>query len=212
MKTGYVAAIAVLAMLALAVVPAIGEDADAITYLDTSKDYFEFDNMNGGTLTFGVDNQKGGSFVMDVVVLDESKNEVASKNGINIPAGEKTEVSIKMSDFKSVGTHTLTIVCTPESQFPPMQNTNTVTVEVTKNLLSNWVTYVVIIIVIIVVAVFVYLKIRDSPKKKVDMTFEQLEEQRKAEMATKGDKKRKIKEAAPTTERQRYLADKKKKE
>ena len=207
MKTGYVAAIAVLAMLALAVVPAIGEDADAITYLDTTKDHFEFDNMNGGTLTFGVDNLKGGSFVMDVVVK-EGDREVASKNGINIPAGEKTEVSIKMSDFKSVGTHTLTIECAPESQFEK----NTMTVEVTKNLLSNWVTYVVIIIVIIVVAVFVYLKIRDSPKKKVDMTFEQLEEQRKAEMATKGDKKRKTKEAAPTTERQRYLADKKKKE
>lgn len=209
MKTGYVAAIAVLAMLALAVVPAIGEDADAITYLDTSNDYFEFDNMNGGTLTFGVDNLKGGSFVMDVVVK-EGDREVASKNGINIPAGEKTEVSIKMSDFKSVGTHTLTIECAPESQFE--KNTMTVTVEVTKNLLSNWVTYVVIVIVIIVIAVFVYLKIRDSPKKKVDMTFEQLEEQRKAEMATKGDKKRKTKEAAPTTERQRYLADKKKKE
>lgn len=209
MKTGYVAAIAVLAMLALAVVPAIGEDADAITYLDTTKDHFEFDNMNGGTLTFGVDNLKGGSFVVDVVVK-EGDREVASKNGINIPAGEKTEVSIKMSDFKSVGTHTLTIECAPESQFE--KNTMTVTVEVTKNLLSNWVTYVVIIIVIIVVAVFVYLKIRDSPKKKVDMTFEQLEEQRKAEMATKGDKKRKTKEAAPTTERQRYLADKKKKE
>lgn len=208
MKTGYVAAIAVLAMLALAVVPAIGEDADAITYLDTTKDHFEFDNMNGGTLTFGVDNLKGGSFVMDVVVK-EGDREVASKSGINIPAGEKTEVSIKMSDFKSVGTHTLTIECAPESQFE--KNTMTVTVEVTKNLLSNWVTYVVIIIVIIVVAVFVYLKIRDSPKKKVDMTFEQLEEQRKAEMATKGDKKRKTKEAAPTTERQRYLADKKKK-
>lgn len=211
MKTGYVAAIAVLAMLALAVVPAIGEDADATAHLDTTNNYFEFDNMNGGTLTFGVDNLGGGSFVMDVVVK-EGDREVASKSGINIPAGEKTEVSIKMSDFKSVGTHTLTIVCTPESQFPPMQNTNTVTVEVTKNLLSNWVTYVVIIIVIIVVAVFIYLKIRDSPKKKVDMTFEQLEEQRKAEMATKGDKKRKTKEAAPTTERQRYLADKKKKE
>lgn len=208
MKTGYVAAIAVLAMLALAVVPAIGEDADAITYLDTTKDHFEFDNMNGGTLTFGVDNLKGGSFVMDVVVK-EGDREVASKSGINIPAGEKTEVSIKMSDFKSIGTHTLTIECAPESQFE--KNTMTVTVEVTKNLLSNWVTYVVIIIVIIVVAVFVYLKIRDSPKKKVDMTFEQLEEQRKAEMATKGDKKRKTKEAAPTTERQRYLADKKKK-
>ena len=209
MKTGYVAAIAVLAMLALAVVPAIGEDADATAYLDTTNNYFEFDNMNGGTLTFGVDNLKGGSFVMDVVVK-EGDREVASKNGINIPAGEKTEVSIKMSDFKSVGTHTLTIECAPESQFE--KNTMTVTVEVTKNLLSNWVTYVVIIIVIIVVAVFVYLKIRDSPKKKVDMTFEQLEEQRKAEMATKGDKKRKTKEAAPTTERQRYLADKKKKE
>lgn len=208
MKTGYAAAVAVMAMLILTIVPAIGDDADAIAYIDSPDGTFEFDNMSGGTLKFSINNLNGGSFMMDVVVK-EGNREVGSEVGISIPAGEVTEVSVGMGGFKSVGTHTLTIVCTPEEQFPTGQNTITVTVEVSKNILSNWVTYIVIAIVIIVIAVFVYLKVRDSPKKKTEMTFEQLEEQRKAEMSSKSEKK-KAKESAPTTERQRYLAGKKK--
>ncbi len=82
------------------------------------------------------------------------------------------------------------------------------TVNVSKNVLSNWVTYLVIVIVIIVIAVFAYMKIRDTPKNKPEMTFEELEAQRKAQMAEKSQKK--SKESAKTTERQRYLAGKKK--
>ena len=208
MRTGYAAAIAIVAMLALTIVPAIGDEADAVAYIDSPDGAFEFDNMNGGTLKFSINNLNGGSFTMDVVVK-EGDRIVGSENGISIPAGQVTEVSVDMGDFKSVGKHTLTVVCTPESQFPANQNTITVTVDVSKNLLSNWITYVVIAIVIIVIAVFVYLKIRDSPKKKTEMTFEELEEQRKAQMASKGEKK-KVKEPAPTTERQRYLDGKKK--
>lgn len=208
MKTGYAAAVAVMAMLVLTIIPAMGDDADAIASIDRPDGAFEFDNMSGGTLKFSINNLNGGSFTMDVVVM-EGDREVGSEDGISISAGQVTEVSIGMGDFKSVGTHTLTVVCTPESQFPADQNRFTVTVEVSKNILSNWVTYVVIAIVIIVIAVFVYLKIRDSPKKKTEMTFEELEEQRKAQMASKGEKKR-AKEPAPTTERQRYLAGKKK--
>lgn len=211
MKTGYAAAIAIVAMLALAIVPAIGDDADAVASIDTPSGAFEFDNMNGGTLTFTVVNPSGSpSFTMDVSVKENDK-EVASATDVYIPAGESTVVSIDMGDFKSVGTHTLKVVCTTSPAGQLENEKFTVTVEVSKNLLSNWVTYAVIVIVIIVVAAFVYLKIRDSPKKKADMTFEQLEEQRKAEMASKGEKK-KAKEAAPTTERQRYLANKKKKD
>ena len=71
-------------------------------------------------------------------------------------------------------------------------------------------TYLVVAIVIIVVAVFAYMKIRDTPKNKPEMTFEELEAQRKAEMAEKGQKKQA--KSSKTTERQRYLADKKKKD
>lgn len=206
MKTGYAAIVAIVALLAAVAVPVCVEDSDALASIDRP-DSLEFDNMSGGTLKFVVDNTRGGSFEMDVSVLEDGK-EVASEKGIQIPASQKTEVSVDMSDFTSVGTHTLTVKCTPAGQFENSQFT--VTVEVEENLLSNWMTYVVILIVVIVIAVFAYLKIRDSPKKKTEMTFEQLEEQRKAEMATKTEKK-KVKEAAPTTERQRYLADKKKK-
>ncbi len=206
MKTGYAAIVAIVALLATVAVPVCVEDSDALASIDRP-DSLEFDNMSGGTLKFVVDNTRGGSFEMDVSVLEDGK-EVASEKGIQIPASQKTEVSVDMSDFKTVGTHTLKVVCTPENQLE--NNEFTLTVDVEKNLLSDWVTYVVILIVVIVIAVFAYLKIRDSPKKKTEMTFEQLEEQRKAEMATKTEKK-KVKEAAPTTERQRYLADKKKK-
>ena len=205
MKSKYIALIAVV-VLALAVVP-FGDSDGAYIEKDDS---FKFDNMSGGTLKFTVVNTGAGAstFTMDVSVTENGK-EVASAEGISIPAGERTEVSIKMGDFKSVGTHTLNVVCTTDGY---LENSSfNVTVEVSKNLLSDWLTYVVILIVVIVVAVFAYLKIRDSPKKKTEMTFEQLEAERKAEMSAKGEKK-KAKEAAPTTERQRYLANKKKKD
>ncbi len=205
MRSKYIALIAVV-VLALAVVPFGDSDGAHIEKDDT----YRFDNMSGGTLTFTVRNTGSGatSFEMDVVVTENGK-QVASLTGVSIPAGEDTKVSVKMGDFKSVGTHTLNVACTADGY---LENPSfTVTVEVTKNLLSNWVTYVVIIIVIIVIAAFAYLKIRDSPKKKTEMTFEQLEAERKAEMSAKGEKK-KAKESAPTTERQRYLANKKKKE
>ncbi len=205
MKSKYIALIAVV-VLAIAVVP-FG-DADG-AYIEKD-DSFKFDNMSGGTLKFTVVNTGAGAstFTMDVSVTENGK-EVASAEGISIPGGERTEVSIDMGDFKSVGTHTLKVVCTTDGYLEnPSFN---VTVVVEKNLLSDWLTYVVILIVIIVVAIFAYLKIRDSPKKKTEMTFEQLEAERKAEMSAKGEKK-KAKEAAPTTERQRYLANKKKKD
>ncbi len=207
MKSKYIALVAVV-VLALAVVPFGDSDGLASTEKD---DTYKFDNMSGGTLTFTVRNTGAGatSFEMDVVVTENGK-QVASLTGFNVPAGEITKVSVKMGDFKSVGTHHLVVTCSPSDMFEGNTYTFSVNVEVSKNLLSDWLTYVVILIVVIVVAVFAYLKIRDAPKKKTEMTFEQLEAERKAEMSAKGEKK-KAKDSAPKTERQRYLADKKKK-
>ena len=59
----------------------------------------------------------------------------------------------------------------------------------------------------VIIVIFAYIKMRDTPKVKPEMTFEELEAQRKAEMAAKADKKQKKEKApAPTTERKRYVA------
>ena len=63
-----------------------------------------------------------------------------------------------------------------------------------------------IIVVVIVIAIFAYLKIRDTPKSKPQMTFEELDAQKKAEKAAKAEKK-----STGLTERERYLAEKRKK-
>ena len=82
-----------------------------------------------------------------------------------------------------------------------------VNVEVTQNILSNWAVYGAIAVVVIIIVIFAYIKMRDTPKVKPEMTFEELEAQRKADMAAKADKKQKKEKApAPTTERKRYVA------
>lgn len=208
MNGKYIALAAVI-VLAIAVVP-LG-DSDGLASIERPDGTLKFDNMSGGDLRFTIRNTGAGatSFDMDVTVTENGK-EVASLKGYNVGVGN-IEITVGMGDFKSVGTHHLVVACSPSSMFEGNTYTFSVDVEVTKNLLSDWITYVVILIVIIVIAVFAYLKIRDSPKKKTEMTFEQLEAERKAEMSAKGEKK-KSKEPAPTTERQRYLANKKKKE
>ena len=66
----------------------------------------------------------------------------------------------------------------------------------------------VIIIAVIAIVAVVYLKMRDTPKEKPEMTFEQLEEERKAKMAAKSEKKTQ-KTESPSTERKRYTGKKK---
>lgn len=211
--TGIAALIAILA-IALAVVPALGDDSDALATINNGSDEvsWEFNNSDGGYISFSVNNLNG-SFTMDVTVYENynassgTGKVVGTLENFRVPANGVTEIRVDMPDFTEVGTHTLTVVCTPAGQFENNGNTFTQTVEVTQTLLSNWATYAVIIVVVIVIVIFAYLKIRDSPKKKVDMTFEELEAQRKAEMAEKAEKKqRKEKPAAPTTERKRYVA------
>lgn len=209
MRHGY-AVFAILAVLAVALVPVAMDEADAVASVNNEKTDFTFNNDDGGTLTFSVTND-GSAFTMDVTVT-EGTSTVATLTGVTVERNATTDVSVPMKDFKHVGTHTVVVTCTPASQFTDgsnVYNTFTATITVEKTLLSNWVTYLVVAIVIIVVAIFVYLKFRDQPKKKSDMTFEQLEEERKAQMAAKGEKKRKDKEEkAPSTERKRYGASK----
>ena len=211
MNASRIAAI-VIALLAVAVVPLAAEDSDATAVINNGDGEisWEFDNMDGGYISFSINNLDG-SFVMDVIVY-EGDREVGSLEGVRVAANGVTDVTVNMPNFTEVGTHTLRVECSPAGQFDG-GHSFTLSVEVSKNLLSNWVTYAVIAIVVIVIAIFAYLKIRDTPKNKPEMTFEELEAQRKMEMAEKAERKqKKEKPAAPSTERKKYTGGEKKAE
>lgn len=198
--------LAVLAAMVLAAIPLAADGADALASVNNERTEFTFNNDDGGTLTFSVTNN-GSAFAMDVTVTENGRT-VAVLEDVEVAGGRGTtmDVSVPMKDFRSVGTHTVVVTCTPVSQFTEgssVYNAFTATITVEKSRLSDWVTYLVIAIVIIVVVVFVYLKMRDQPKKKPDMTFEQLEEERKAQMADKGGRKKK-EDKSPSTEKRRY--------
>ena len=211
MKSSRIAVLAVV-LLALTIVPFAADDADAVAVINNGDGQvsWDFDSMDGGYIKFSVNNLDG-SFTMDVTVY-EGDRAVATLEGVRVAANSVTEVTVDMPDFKSVGSHLLRVECTPAGQFDGSHSFN-LSVEVSKNLLSNWATYAVIAVVVIVIAIFAYLKIRDTPKNKPEMTFEELEEQRKAEMAERAEKKqKKEKPAAKTTERRRYTGGEKKAE
>ncbi|MDO5853915.1 MAG: hypothetical protein Q4Q62_07765 [Thermoplasmata archaeon] len=213
MKARTVAAAVIVALLAVALVPCAMDDSDAASTanIGDNKASYTFDSRDGGSITFTIENE-GSAFTINVTVKNSSGSTVGSASDVAIAATSTTTVTVNMSGFTSVGTHNVTVNIEVASGSASLNATSFSTqIVVNQNILTNWVTYVVLIVIIIVIAVLVYLRIRDSPKNKTEMTFEQLEEQRKAEMAAKSDKK-KAKEPAPTTERQRYLANKKKKE
>lgn len=195
-------AVAVIALFAIVcILPA----ADAAEITDTPNGTQKFDNMKGGDINFTV--KSDSVFTMTVTINDGDRTVVVKD--FDIVVGTNA-ISIHISD-PSPGMHQYRVICEPKGEFDNGLNAFSVTADVNKNVLSNWVTYAVIILVVIVIAVFAYLKIRDTPKNKPEMTFEELEAQRKAEMAEKGQKKQ-SKSTAKSTERQKYLANKKKKE
>jgi len=201
--------IAIALLLTVLAIPMSESDAD-LSVTDTGSD-IKFDTFNGGTLKFDVTNT-GDACTIDVTVKNGSKT-VATANDYPIEADGTTTVTVNMKDFTTAGTYDLVVTCVSDSVWNTFDDTYhfNVHVVVEKNVLSNWTTYVVIIVAVIAIAIIVYIKMREAPRKKPDMTFEQLEEERKAKMADKASKKT-TKTDAPSTERKRYLSEKKKKE
>lgn len=205
MKAAIVAILAVLAVVCA--LPA----ADALS-ISGNPDTVEFDNMNGGTISFDVINNSTGDSKITVTVTENGNKVFEDEYDVAVATEDgpsTTTIDVVMGDFTVTGNHNLTVTCTPADSFDVGQNSFNVNVVVTENILSSWTTYVVIAIAIIVVAILVYLKMRDTPKEKNTMTFEELEAQRKAEAAQKSEMKANKKASGTSTERKRYTGRKK---
>ena len=206
MNAKQIIAVGAVMLFVVCLLPAV--DADT-SITDSPRGTIEFDSMNGGDITFTVDSDT--SFEMQVSVINESGGATVYTGTYQIHSGENV-VTIHFEGLGE-GDYYLNVVCSgPSGEFNG-PNSFHVNVHVNQNILSNWATYAVIIVVVIVIAIFAYLKIRDTPKNKPEMTFEELEAQRKADMAEKAEKKqKKEKPAAKTTERRKYTGGERKAE
>jgi len=81
------------------------------------------------------------------------------------------------------------------------------TVNYNTSIWSQWTTYAVIIVIILLIVALVVYKSRTAPKVKNQLTFEQVEAMKQAE---KNNQTATEKKAPVKSERQRYLASKKK--
>lgn len=199
MNAKQIIAVGAVMLFVVCLLPAV--DADT-SITDSPRGTIEFDSMNGGDITFTVDSDT--SFEMQVSVINENGGATVYTGTYQIHSGENV-VTIHFEGLGE-GDYYLNVVCSgPSGEFNG-PNSFHVNVHVNQNILSNWATYAVIIVVVIVIAIFAYLKLRDNPKDKPQMTFEELEAQRKAEMAEKAEKKQKKEKPASTgTERKRYI-------
>ena len=199
MNAKQIIAFGAVMLFVVCLLPAV--DADT-SITDSPRGTIEFDSMNGGDITFTVDSDT--SFEMQVSVINESGGATVYTGTYQIHSGENV-VTIHFEGLGE-GDYYLNVVCNgPSGEFNG-PNSFHVNVHVNQNILSNWATYAVIIVVVIVIAIFAYLKLRDNPKDKPQMTFEELEAQRKAEMAEKAEKRQKKEKPASTgTERKRYI-------
>lgn len=199
MNAKQIIAFGAVMLFVVCLLPAV--DADT-SITDSPRGTIEFDSMNGGDITFTVDSDT--SFEMQVSVINESGGATVYTGTYQIHSGENV-VTIHFEGLGE-GDYYLNVVCSgPSGEFNG-PNSFHVNVHVNQNILSNWATYAVIIVVVIVIAIFAYLKLRDNPKNKPQMTFEELEAQRKAEMAEKAEKRQKKEKPASTgTERKRYI-------
>lgn len=199
MNAKQIIAFGAVMLFVVCLLPAV--DADT-SITDSPRGTIEFDSMNGGDITFTVDSDT--SFEMQVSVINESGGATVYTGTYQIHSGENV-VTIHFEGLGE-GDYYLNVVCSgPSGEFNG-PNSFHVNVHVNQNILSNWATYAVIIVVVIVIAIFAYLKLRDNPKDKPQMTFEELEAQRKTEMAEKAEKRQKKEKPASTgTERKRYI-------
>lgn len=204
MKYLRTAMVVAIALAAVCVLPAEMSDGDVRI---TSGIESDFDTLNGGSITIPISNSYSETFTAHIIVMEGSK--VVFDDDEEIVKGMES-IELKMPNFKSEGNHTLTITFETDHPYDYVFNpsTTTVTVHVDSNVLSHWTTYLVIIIAVIAIVVVVYLKMRDTPKDKPTMTFEELEEERKSKMAAKSEKKA-VKAETPSTERKRYTGKKK---
>lgn len=211
MKSAIFATVAIAILAVFCFVPVM-DDADAApTCTMDLPEVSSFDTMGGGKITINV-TYNSFEFDLRAVVTENTTGDVLYDKVHKVPR-EKSTLTLDMSGYTDSGNHTMKLELMPAEGSGAELNYNTYlfTVDVKSNPLSNWTTYAIIAIAVIAIAIVVFIRMRDPEKKKTEapMTFEELEAQRKSEMAAKSGNKKGTQPKASSTERKKYKANKK---
>jgi len=200
MKMKAILAAALVVAMAFALVVPMDLSDGAITIKHDSK--VTFDANTGGIIelkyvsdvskpvTITVTDASTGEVVFESVYEFNSTGGQEESLGVPIPSGSGTKVyNFTFSDTSIKGFN--------------------ITVKYDAGFWSNWTVYAVIIVIAILIAALVLFKSR-MPKAKNTLTFEQVEAMKQAERESAAQPKAEKKSSGASTERQKYLASKKK--
>jgi hypothetical protein len=154
-----------------------------------------FATNSEGTLHILMSNSEDVDITIGSLTVYENGREIYKKENVVVPKdGGVVDLTFRISEK---GEHTLTIVGEPSSMFFSGTSTNTVTITVKESIFSKTSTYIAIIAIAILVVIAVYLHMRNAPVKKPDITFTELEQQKRESRGEDTPK-------ASATERRRY--------
>ena len=201
MKTKALFAVALMLLMAFAFVAPVEDDDAAITSM----------SIEGGN-SITVDQGKAVTIVLNyttdrpegcyIKIVKVSDNSTVHNQYYSLISGTSTlEITLDNLGNTSPGKMKLT--------YTNGGTDTTINFEInyTTSIWGNAAIYVAIIVIVILVIALVLFKSRMAPKQKNQLTFEQVEAERQAQKTAKPEEK---KPSASKSERQRYLASKKK--
>lgn len=148
---------------------------------------------DGGNIRVVLKSTESSPVEITVEVVKTENGESVGLAKCTVPANGTATATVFVK-VGGVGEHNVTVKCTPAGYF--VMNETSLLVHVTQSVWSNWTTYATIIIVAILIIAAAAYKMHSAPKIKADVTFTELEKQRKD---AKGSS-----EPTITTEKRKY--------
>ena len=178
MKTSY-KLIAVLAVLALAVIPLIAADeSEAAVNRQGQWDPSGFTDYDAGRIRVTLVNTEATEVEIKLMAYETGNHDnVLATKTVTVPGSGtddgKLEVELSWK-YGSSGTKYADVLAYDSNDVPidnPLLNESSVEIEVSHSIWKNSVTYIVIAVIIIVVIVVIIMYIRSTKKTKADTTM-----------------------------------------
>ena len=171
--------LAIIAVLAIAIVPFISaDDSDAAVKRTGQWEASGFTDNGGGSLKCIIQNDDNEQVTIRLKVLDFYDSRVLTTKDVVIPASTdndgKTVAELNWS-YDSSGTKYVKVYSynpeTDEKLNNPLVDDGCVQIEVSHSIWKNAATYIVIVIIVIIVIVALVLYMRTTKKTKADTTM-----------------------------------------
>ncbi len=172
--------LAVMAVLALAVIPLLAVDSsDATVTRQGQWDYSGFTDNDAGTLKVTLVNDSAAATEIKLMVYETGNHDnVYTTKTVTVPANTENngELAVELSwKFGSSGTKYVDVWAyntTDDTRIDnPLLDEDSVKIDVSHSIWKNTVTYVVIVIIAIVVIIVLVMYIRSTKKTKSDTTM-----------------------------------------